>query len=190
MTALLTLTDVVTGYARAVSPATSLSVARGEVVGLAGANGIGKSTVLKAILGLARVFAGRLECAPHARIGYLAQQPVRLPELPLSGREMLRCLGADALQPPARLAARLATRVDRLSGGEYQLLCLWVCLAGAVDLVLLDEPTNNLDGDHVQVAIAEIVAARAQRAALVVSHDRLFLEAVSTRIVFLKPSDG
>lgn len=187
---MLTLVAAVAGYAAPVSPPATFAVARGEVVGLAGPNGIGKSTLLKAVLGAAALFAGRIERAPGARIGYLSQQPVRLPELPLSGRELLAMLGADRLAPPARLAEKLKRRIDRLSGGEYQLLMLWATLAGEGELILLDEPTNNLDAGHIRTAADEIAAARAQRATLVVSHDRIFLEAVCTRIVVLEPAHG
>lgn len=187
---MLTLVDAVAGYTAPVLPASTFSVARGEVVGLAGPNGIGKSTLLKAVLGTVRLFAGRIERAPQTRIGYLPQQPVRLPEVPLSGRELLAILGADHLLPPARLAEKLAMRIDRLSGGEYQLLMLWATLAGEDDVILLDEPTNNLDAGHIRTAIDEIAAARPQRATLVVSHDRAFLDAVCTRIVTLAHADG
>lgn len=187
MTALLSFAGAVAGYTHPVSPPATFALARGEVLGLAGPNGIGKSTLLKAVLGTARLFAGCIERTAETRVGYLPQQPVRLAELPLSGRELLRHLGADGLAPPQRLAARLDRRIDRFSGGEYQLLCLWVCLASDVDLVLLDEPTNNLDRDHIQLAAEEIAAARARRATLIVSHDRAFLGAVCTRIVDLEP---
>ncbi|AUM00400.1 ABC transporter [Zoogloeaceae bacteirum Par-f-2] len=187
---ILTLAGAVAGYTAPVSPPATFSVARGEVVGLAGPNGIGKSTLLKAVFGSARLFAGRIERGPATRIGYLPQQPVRLPEVPLSGRELLATLGAHRQRPPARLATRLRARIDRLSGGEYQLLMLWATLAGEGELILLDEPTNNLDAGHIHTAIAEIAAARPQRATLVVSHDRSFLEAVSTRIVDLGAPDG
>lgn len=187
---MLRLVDAVAGYAQPVSPRATFSVARGEVVGLAGPNGIGKSTLLKAVFGAARLCAGRIERAPETRIGYLPQQPVRLPEVPLCGRELLAALGADRLAPPTRLADRLALRIDRLSGGEHQLLMLWATLAGEGDLILLDEPTNNLDRAHIQTACDEIAAARGQRATLVVSHDRGFLEAVSARIVDLGATHG
>jgi len=187
---MLTLVDAVAGYAAPVSPLATFSVARGEVVGLAGPNGIGKSTLLKAVIGTASLFAGRIERAPDTRIGYLSQQPVRLPEVPLSGSELLAALGADRLTPPARLAEKLAQRIDRLSGGEYQLLMLWATLAGEGELILLDEPTNNLDAGHVQIAVDEIAAARPQRATLVVSHDRAFLDAVCTRVIELGAAHG
>lgn len=182
---MLALVDAVAGYTHAVSPATTFAVARGEVVGLAGPNGIGKSTLLKAISGAGRLIAGRIERAPGTRIGYLPQQPVRLPEAPLSGRELLVALGADHLTPPDRLEEKLDMRIDRLSGGEYQLMLLWATLAGEGDLILLDEPTNNLDTGHIRTAVDEIAAARAQRAMLVVSHDRGFLDTVCNRIVAL-----
>ncbi len=187
---MLTLVDAVAGYAAPISPPATFSVARGEVVGLAGANGVGKSTLLKAVLGTATLFAGRIGRVPGLRLAYLPQQPVRLPEVPLSGNELLTTLGADRLTPPARLAEKLAARIDRLSGGEYQLLMLWATLADASDLILLDEPTNNLDACHIHTAIDEIAAARAQRATLVVSHDRTFLAAVCTRIVTLEYAGG
>jgi ATPase subunit of ABC transporter with duplicated ATPase domains len=187
---MLTLVDAVAGYTAPVSPPASFSVARGEVVGLAGPNGIGKSTLLKAVLGTASLFAGRIERAPDRRIGYLSQQPARLPEVPLSGSELLAALRANRLTPPTRLAEKLAQRIDRLSGGEYQLMMLWATLAGDGELILLDEPTNNLDAGHIQIAVDEIAPARPQRAALVVSHDRAFLDAVCTQVIELGAAHG
>lgn len=186
----LGLADAVAGYAQPVSPPATLSVDLGEVVGLSGPNGIGKSTLLKAVLGTARLFSGRIERAPGLRISYLPQQPVRLDEVPLSGAEVLAALGVDALVPPPGLAAKLGTRIDRLSGGEYQLLMLWATLAAPGELILLDEPTNNLDLRHVELAVELLAAARVPRATLVVSHDRRFLDAVCTRIVDLGAEGG
>jgi zinc transport system ATP-binding protein len=187
---MLAFEAAVVGYAEPVTPPVTLSVARGEVVGLAGPNGSGKSTLVKAVIGDATLFSGRIERTGAARIGYLPQQPVRLPELPLTGHELLVALDAQAIAPPARLAARLAARIDRLSGGEYQLLMLWATLAAAVDLVLLDEPTNHLDAAHVDTAVEEIAAMQAQRATLVVSHDNDFLARVCTRIMRLTAPHG
>jgi zinc transport system ATP-binding protein len=186
MDVLLRLQAAVAGYARPVAGPLSLALARGETVGLAGPNGAGKSTLLKAVVGTARLHGGSLSVAPGARLACLPQRPVRLAEAPLSGRDLLRCFGAEHQAPPSRLADKLAWRIDRLSGGEYQLLCLWACLAGDADLVLLDEPTNNLDPAHVQLAAEEIAAGRERRATLVVSHDRAFLDAVCTHIVTLE----
>lgn len=184
---LLRLRDMVAGYARPLSPPCSLELARGEIVGLHGPNGVGKSTLLAAILGTARCHVGELWLAGSLRLRYLAQNPTRA-EAPVAGHELLAWLDARALTPPPRLAAKLDSRIDRLSGGEYQLLCLWSCLAGDADLVLLDEPTNHLDREHIALAIEEIATGQADRATLIVSHDRDFLERLGARVVELAPA--
>lgn len=186
MASLLSLTGLVAGYDRPVSPPCSFDLARGEVLGLYGANGLGKSTLLGVVTGSARAHAGTWRLAPGLRLRHLPQRPERPSEAPISGRELLRHLDAADLAPPARLAAKLDTRIDRLSGGEYQLLALWSCLAGDADLVLLDEPTNNLDREHTGLAAEEIAAGRDRRATLVVSHDLDFLDRVCTRLVRLE----
>lgn len=183
---LLQLVGVVAGYALPMTPPCTFTGRRGEIIGLWGENGIGKSTVLKSILGEVRCHAGRIEVAAGARLAYLPQRPVRPAEVPLTGRELLRCLGAGRLDPPPRLADRLDTRVDRLSGGEYQLLGLWAALAQGADIVLLDEPDNNLDPVHQTLAIEEILNGRHARVVVLVSHDRAFLNALGACVIELE----
>lgn len=185
MEPLLSLEGIVAGHDRPVSPPCSFELARGEVLGLHGANGLGKSTLLGLVTGTARRHAGEWHMAPGLRLRVLPQRPERPAEAPITGRELLRHLNAEGLAPPARLAAKLDIRVDRLSGGEYQLLALWSCLAGDADLVMLDEPTNNLDREHADLAAEEIAAGQARRGTLIVSHDRGFLDRVCTRLVSL-----
>ena len=185
--ALVTAEEVVVGYARPVLGPLTFRVAPGDVVGVWGPNGAGKSTLLKALAGTARVLSGRLNVSREGRIAYQSQQPVRLPEMPLTGRELLAYLGADASTAPQRLQGWLDQRMDRLSGGQFQLLTIWVCLGGSADLVLLDEPSNNLDPEGVE-ALADILAARRGReAVLVVSHEAPFLERVATRRLEVGP---
>lgn len=181
----LKLDAVVAGYDRPVVGPVSLEVERGEVLGLAGPNGTGKSTLLAAILGTVRVFSGRIERPAGVRLAHLPQRPIRPKELPLTGREWLKVLGVKTDGVPQRLVPSLDQRLDRLSGGEHQLLTLWGVLAGAGELVLLDEPTNHLDPQHVALAAQAITERRETRATLVVSHDHAFLQRVCTRLLDL-----
>lgn len=183
MSVLVQATDLEAGYRFPVVGPLSFSVSEGEVVGVWGANGAGKSTLLNAIGGSARVFAGELRRAPGLRVGYQEQQPVRLPEMPMTGRELLHYAGAGTAPVPLRLRPWLSQRIDRLSGGQFQLLSTWAVLAASADLVILDEPTNNLDPAGEKI-LAEILRAETgRRAVLVVSHERSFLDASCTRLI-------
>lgn len=183
---LLHIDALLAGYDRPVGLPLTLTLARGEIVGLWGANGCGKSTLLKTLVGAARCHGGSFTLAPGSRLAYMPQRQQRPAELPLTGREMLRFLGVDRVTPPPGLVACLERRVDALSGGQYQLLSLWATLAGAADVVLLDEPTNHLDAAHLALAVEEILVRRAQLACLIVSHDRDFLLRIGARIVDLE----
>lgn len=177
---LLRVEDVQAGYARPVVGPLSFTVERGEILGLWGANGSGKSTLLKALAQAVPVFAGRIARAPGLRVAYQEQQPARLPLMPLTGRDLLRTLGAGT--PPEPLRDLLHVRLDQLSGGQFQLLMVWAALGAGADLVLLDEPTNNLD-PAAEALLADMLTVHqaAQRAVLLVSHERDFLARVCTR---------
>lgn len=187
MTDLLRLDGVVAGWAEPVVGPLSLRVARGEVIGLAGPNGAGKSTVLGAVIGTARTFAGRIEREPGARVSVLRQQPARLPEMPLTGLELLRVARAASGWMPNAVAPLLDVRLDRLSGGQYQLLNVWASLGSGADLVLMDEPTNNMDPKTVRALAELLLASRPARGVLLVSHEHDFLDAVCDRIVEVAP---
>lgn len=184
--ALLRIEGLRAGYTRPVVGPLSFEVGPGEVLGLWGANGTGKSTLLHAIAREARLFSGRIWRAPGLTLAYQEQQPVRLPAMPLKGTDLLRAAGADGTAVPKPLAPLLGRRIDRLSGGEYQLLSVWCALAGPADLVLLDEPTNNLD-PRTESLLAEILGSqRDRRAVLLVSHEEGFLEATCARVLHLR----
>jgi len=180
---LLVAKGLVTGYTEPVIGPLSFSVGPGEVVGLWGANGCGKSTLLRAIANKARIFKGDLEQRPGLTLAWQVQQPVRLDEMPLNGHEYLRYAKASREAPPARMIPWLDQRIDTLSGGQFQLLAVWAILGGWADLVLLDEPTNNLDPEG-QRTLAEILKTeRGMRTVLLVSHEYGFLAQACDRVI-------
>jgi len=190
MTCLLRAQELVAGWQQPATQPLDFVIAAGEVVGLTGPNGVGKSTVLAAIAGRAKVFAGRLESAPGIRLGLQTQDVPPVVGMPISGRELLALTDATPLGLPPWLADRLDVRLDRLSGGQRHYLTLWAVLQAPADLLLLDEPTNNLD----QAGVAHLTAHLRERAEngsglLVVSHDAAFVEAVCDRVIELGAGD-
>jgi len=169
----------------------SLSVAPGEMVGLIGPNGAGKTALLRLAVGLDTPESGEvaidgtpirsLGASERARrLAYLPQQPEtawpitvaqavalgRLPHGDSKPEPVLRALDAVGM---AALADRPLTR---LSGGERALVLLARALAVEAGLLLLDEPTANLDPAH-QLRVMEVLRSRADQgdAVVVVMHD-------------------
>ena len=171
------------GYDRAVVGPLSLTLGAGEIVALWGPNGSGKTTVMNAIGGGAHVFAGEVRKRPGLRVSHQHQNPLSLRDIPLSGSELLALTRSDAAAMPAALQPLLARRLSELSGGQLQLLQVWACLTAPVDMVMLDEPTNNVDTAGVDLLRQVIAEARDGRGVLLVSHDRRFVEALGARIV-------
>lgn len=179
---LLTVDALVAGYARPVVGPLSFTLARGEIVALTGANGSGKTTVLNAVIGTARIFGGRVACDRSAGVAVLRQFPVHLKEMPILGAEFLSMTGAATGAVPALVRSLLDVRVDRLSGGQYQLLTVWACLGSPAALVMLDEPTNNMDpGTVAAVGDMLIDAAAAGQGVLVISHEAPLLARIASR---------
>jgi zinc transport system ATP-binding protein len=185
---LLEIDSLVAGYQDPVVGPVSFALSEGEIVGLAGPNGAGKSTLLGAIIGTTRVFSGSARRRPGIRLAIQSQAPVRLAEMPVTGAEFLRITGAHRHVTPERLAPYLGQRLDRLSGGQYQLLNVWACLGSGAELVVLDEPTNNMDPRAVLDLADLLLASRESgRGVLVVSHEHELLEKVCTRLVEVRP---
>jgi len=182
---LLELAEVTAGYgAITVLDGLSLRLGRGEVLAILGANGSGKSTVLKTAIGLTRMMAGRLSFAgqdmarlpAHRRaamgIGYVPQDRNVFADLTVldnlkMGGFLRPAAFADevgsvfALFP--RLAERRRERAGNLSGGERRMLAIGLTLLMAPKLLLLDEPSSDLAPamvDQVFAAIREIHRTR------------------------------
>lgn len=184
---LLQVEAVQAGYSGPLVGPLSFAIERGERIGLFGPNGAGKSTLLAAITGQARVFSGHIERPGGLRLAYQSQRPQRNLEVPLTGREFLRFADALHHEPPPRLLPMLDQRIDRLSGGQFQLLTIWACLGSEADLILLDEPTNNLDPHTVEDLAALLESGTALHGVLLISHDRDFLERTCHRSIEVRP---
>ncbi len=174
----------------------SLVVQEDERIGLIGRNGTGKSSLLQALAGLLDLDGGTIARRDGMRIALVEQEPVLPPASTL--RESVAARGAlEAMQDERerwRAEARLVEYLHRFgldeaavpasaSGGERKRAALALAFALEPDLLLLDEPTNHLDLDG--IALVEEQVRRRAGAAIVITHDRAFLDRVATRIVEL-----
>lgn len=177
----------------------AFSMESGERIGLIGRNGTGKSSLLSVITGAAALDDGELRKSDSTRIAFVEQEP-KLPHAPtLRASLLLRGhipsihahLGDDRerWQVEARLTEFLhrfgldeELSPDAASGGEKKRAALALAFALAPDLLLLDEPTNHLDIAGIEQLETLILR---QQAAMVVTHDRAFLDRVCTRILEL-----
>lgn len=173
--------DWVVGYDRPLLGPINFTLNRGDCVLIQGENGRGKSTFLKAICQQVRVFSGSSKLAAGAKISYQAQHPVRLPQSPLSVHDYL-VLKKVSAPLPERLQSFAHKRIDALSGGQYQLMALWATLATSADLVLLDEPSNNLDHQGIALLLEWLAHFQTQRAFLIVSHDVDFVSQLNAQV--------
>ena len=173
---LVRIEELVAGYSGPVTGPVSFSVMEGHIIGLGGANGAGKSTLLRALTGMAKIFSGSVIKAPHTVITHHWQRPELPPELALLGRELFTLLGANPERAPEKVKFLLEKPLNRLSGGQFQFLQTAACLASPANLVLLDEPTNNLDGEAIEELSKLLEVHEDHRSVILVSHEKPFLE--------------
>ncbi len=167
-----------------------LDIHKGEKIGIFGANGQGKSTLIKGLIGEIPV-EGDLWIAPGAKIGYFSQNHEGL-NLDLTAEEqILQIIGKDRRGDARKLLARMLLfneEVDKpmrlLSGGERVRVALTVLLLQETNLLILDEPTNYLDipARHaVEEALTEYDGT-----IITVTHDRYFLDTVCNKVCEVK----
>ncbi|MGY4288376.1 ATP-binding cassette subfamily F protein 3 [Bradyrhizobium sp. LM2.7] len=166
----------------------TLRIDNDDRIALLGANGNGKSTLVKLLAGRLAPFSGRVTRADKLSIAYFAQH--QLDELNEDGSayDHVRKLMGDA--PEAKVRARAGaigfsgkaadTKVSKLSGGEKARLLLGLATFFGPNMIILDEPTNHLDIDS-RAALAEAIN-EFPGAVIMVSHDRYLIEACADRL--------
>jgi branched-chain amino acid transport system ATP-binding protein len=187
----------------------SLAITEGESVGILGHNGMGKTTLLRTLIGALRASAGTVRFggaditrhAPHARarlgMAYVPQGREIFPALSAmdnlrmglvkTGERGMATVEA-LLEDFPRLKPLLGRPGGSLSGGEQQLLALARALAGKPTLLLLDEPTEGIQPSIIE-EIAETLAALRDRLRLtivLVEQNLEFIAAVSQRVLVIK----
>ncbi|MEC9367682.1 MAG: metal ABC transporter ATP-binding protein [Pseudomonadota bacterium] len=170
-----------------------IAVAPGEIVTVIGPNGAGKTTLVRTLLGLTKADSGSVERREGLRIGYLPQRLTGDPTIPMT---VTRFVALSRKLPAGRTAEALnevgaghlgGAQLSDLSGGELQRVALAKALAGDPDLLVLDEPVQNVDyaGERALYALIGEIRSRRGCGILLVSHDLHVVLGSSDRVVCL-----
>lgn len=167
----------------------TFEVERGDKIALIGDNGTGKSTLIKMIMGLDKVYDGEINVNPSVKIGYLSQEfedmvhdntileeVLKIGVTKNDARLLLACLmfrGEDVFK-----------KINDLSLGERSRVAFAKLILSGAQLLILDEPTNYMD--IISCEKIEEVMMEYQGTILVVSHDRYFIKKVANKIFELK----
>lgn len=182
--------NISVGFEKPLIEGLSFLIRRGERIAIAGANGVGKTTLLKAMLGLIPLKAGNLKIGHNVTFGYYDQGQLLLNEQNTVLEEVHQDFRLYTEGEIRNLLARFLfkgddvfLRVSDLSGGEKARLSLLKLMMGGANVLLLDEPTNHLDIDSKEAF--EDSLSEYPGTVIVVSHDRYFLEKIPERIINL-----
>ena len=207
---MLEVSDLAAGYGRIpILGSVSFSVAPGEFVGVLGHNGMGKTTLLRALMGYIPATAGRVmlegaditRAEPYRRarsgIGYVPQGREIFPALSVRDNLRMGAVGrpkdeAAAIESVLETFPRLKRLLDRpggaLSGGEQQLLAMARCLVGGPRLVLLDEPTEGIQPSIIDEIVDTLLSLRAKGGLtmILVEQNLDFIAALSERVLIIQ----
>jgi zinc transport system ATP-binding protein len=170
-----------------------LAIGPGEIVSVVGPNGGGKTTLIKALVGIEPVSAGRVVRRRGLRLGYVPQRlaidrtmPITVSRLMALTRRVSRDEMAGALGETG-VAHLIDAAVQQLSGGEFQRVLIARALLGDPQLLVLDEPVQSVDFGG-QVELYRLIAAVRERlgcAILLVSHDLHVVMRATDRVLCL-----
>ena len=177
---------------RTVIDAFSVRIQRGDRIGIVGPNGAGKSTLIRLLLGELQPTRGRVRRGERLEVAYYDQQREQLAlersvmENVCDGNEFVHINGearhvSSYLRDFLFRGDQLNTPAGALSGGERNRLLLARLLARPANLLVLDEPTNDLDIDTLELLEEQVAAVPGTL--LLVSHDRAFLDRVVTSLL-------
>ena len=178
--------ELVIGYDEPLSVPLNVEMERGEKLVLTGANGIGKTTLLKSILGLIPVLGGSVELGDYLEIGYFEQEMSQdiettcLEELWQEFPAYSQYEARSALAKCGLTTKHIESKVKVLSGGEQAKLRLCKLVNRQSNLLVLDEPTNHLDvdaKDELKRALQEY-----RGSILMVCHEPEFYEGLATKV--------
>lgn len=171
----------------------SFEIRRGEKIAVVGANGIGKSTLLKTIQNIIPHHNGIIRWAKNVKISYFEQENAQLhPHMTVLEELHSRYRGMTeeslrSLLGRVRLTGEnVMKQVSVVSGGERAKLCFAIMMLEHANVLILDEPTNHLDlitKEALEKAVSEYTGT-----IIFVSHDRYFLKKISTGILELTPN--
>jgi ATP-binding cassette, subfamily F, member 3 len=190
----ITLQNVAIGYENKVlAQDLSFQITRGERVALLGPNGLGKSTLLKTIVGYIPTLSGTIQFGSSVTPGFYDQEQDNLNR----GKQVLNELWDDYPTMPEKDVRTVLgnflfsgddvlKKVGELSGGERARVSLAKLMLQKANLLILDEPTNHLD--LFSKEILEEALEDYPGTILFVSHDRYFLNKISTRVLEMTPS--
>jgi ATPase subunit of ABC transporter with duplicated ATPase domains len=182
--------DSLTGGTKQVLNDVTWLIAPGERTGILGVNGAGKSTLLGLVSGEVHPTTGKVKRGKTIKVAFLTQQLAELEDIwddrvsdVLKRQKSTYVSGGKELTPSQLLervgfsSAQMATRVRELSGGQKRRLQLLLIILDEPNVLILDEPTNDLDTDML-AAIEDLLDSYAGTL-LVVSHDRYLIERVT-----------
>ena len=179
--------DLVIGYDEPLTRPFDISMERGEKVVLKGSNGIGKTTLLKSILGLIPALSGSVELGDYLYLGYFEQEMAQgntttcieeiWKEFPSYTQYQVR----SALAKCGLTTKHIESQVRVLSGGEQAKVRLCKLINRKTNVLLLDEPTNHLDVDAKEELARALKAYKGS--ILLICHEPEFYEGFATRVV-------